>query len=136
MEGQDPPAIALSPANGRPIQVATVCNHIMQALLYGKGVDLYRLAKFLPPPTCCEWEQLEAAEIATGIDVSGNPISCGVGGGKLTKTDLLRPIMGDTFADTPYNDRSDDDKVKFGEWCNKAEWFMTLRRMGHEVSFD
>ena len=135
LEGESPQAIALSPANGRPIQVRTVCGHIIQALLYGKPVDLHRLAEFFPPPTSNEYAQMEAAELSTGINSCGNPLNCGVDGGKFAKTDFLRPIMGDHFIDTPYTERDEEDKVNFGSWCDRLEWYLTLRRIGHQPTF-
>mgnify|MGYP003867650937 CR=1 FL=1 len=134
-QGESPLTIALSPANGRPIQVATVCKHVMQALLYGKGVDLHRLAQFLPPPTSSEWDQLLAAEEETKMDPSKNPNSCTPEGDKFTMTGLLKPIMGDDFFAKSYEERSDEEKAEYGKWCNHLEWYMTLRRIGHTVTF-
>ena len=133
-EGESPQAIAISPSNGRPIQVKTVCGHIMQALLYGKAVDLHRLAEFAPPPTANEWEQMQAAEQSAGVDVSGDPVSSG-GGGKVAKVDLLRPILGDAIVDLPFDQRSEDDKSKLGHWYDCLEWYMTLKRIGYEPTF-
>ena len=135
VDGESPQTIALSPANGRPIQVQTVCGHIVQALLYGKPLDLHRLAQFLPPPTSSEWEMMQAAELSTGIDVCGNPVNCGADGGKFTKTEFLRPIMGDSFIDTPYNERDEGEKAKFGLWCDRLEWYLVLRRIGYQPTF-
>jgi hypothetical protein len=134
-EGESPMTIAMSPVNGRPIQVKTVCGHVMTALLHGRAVDLHRLNIFFPAPTQREWETLYEAEISTGVDVRGNPVICGVGGGKLTKTDILCPIMGSNFTNTPYNERDEEGKAKFGLWCDRLEWYMTLRRIGVEPTF-
>jgi hypothetical protein len=133
--GESPQTIAISPANGRPIQVKTVCAHIMTALLYGKGVDLHRLAQLLPPPSSDEWEQMQTAELSSGVDVCGDPVSSGVGGGKLAKGDLLKPILGDTTVDTPFNERSEDEKDKLTFWYDRLEWYMTLRRIGFVPTF-
>jgi len=62
--GEHPAIIAMNPENGRPIQVATVQNHIMSALLSGKPVNLKKLAEFgdCIPPNQSEWEQLYTIE--------------------------------------------------------------------------
>lgn len=135
LAGESPQTIALSPVNGRPIQVRTVCVHIIQALLYGKPVDLHRLAQFFPPPNSDEHAQMEAAEVSTGVDSCGNPLNCGVDGGKFAKTDFLRPIMGDHFIDTPYTERDEEDKTKFSLWCDRLEWYTTLKRIGYQPAF-
>jgi hypothetical protein len=135
-KGESPMTIAMSPVNGRPIQAKTVCGHVMTALLHGRAVDLHRLNIFFPAPTQREWEQLHEAEIFTGVDVRGNPVNCGVGGGKLTKTDLLGPIMGPDFMRTPYKELDEEEKAKFGLWCDRLEWYMTLRRIGIVPTFE
>jgi hypothetical protein len=113
----------------------TVVGHILDGLAQGRPVPLSRLAQFLPAPTKSEWEQLSQAEVTTGMSVVGDPDTCGPDGSKFTMTEFLRPIMGDAFFDTPYADRTDEDKVKFGQWCEKLKWYMALRRVGHEANF-
>jgi hypothetical protein len=135
LDGEHPQAIAMSPANGRPIQMNTVVGHILDGLAQGRPVPLSRLAQFLPAPTKSEWEHLSQAEVTTGMSVVGDPETCGLDGSKFTMTEFLRPIMGDAFFDTPYADRTDEDKVKFGQWCEKLKWYMALRRVGYEANF-
>jgi RecQ family ATP-dependent DNA helicase len=134
-EGESPPTIAMSPASGKPIQVATVVGHVLDAITHGRDVDAERLAKFLPPPSRGEWEQLQMAETSTNMDVAADPNSSGINGEKFTMTEFLRPIVGDEFVDTPFTERSQPDKDKFGHWCNRLKWYMALRRVGYEPSF-
>jgi RecQ family ATP-dependent DNA helicase len=134
-EGESPPTIAMSPANGKPIQVATVVAHVLEAVAHGRAVDLERLANFLPPPSKVEWEQLRKTETSTHMDVTEDPNASGANGEKFTMTEFLRPIMGDEFIDTPFTERSPADKDKFGHWCNRLKWYMALRRVGYEPSF-
>lgn len=133
--GESPPTIAMAPASGKPIQVATVVGHILDAITHGRDVDAERLAKFLPPPSKGEWEQLRMAETSTNMDVAADPDTSGINGEKFAMTEFLRPIMGDQFVDTPFIERSQPDKDKFGNWCNRLKWYMALRRVGYEPPF-
>jgi hypothetical protein len=135
LDGEHPQAIAMSPANGRPIQMNTVVGHILDGLTQGRPTPLNRLAQFLPAPTKSEWEKLKEAEATTGMSVCGDPNTSGLGGSKFTINEFLRPIMGDVVVDTPYTDRTEEDKVKHGQWCDKLKWYMALRRVGYEAIF-
>jgi hypothetical protein len=136
VRGESPEAIAMSPENGRPIQISTIISHVQYAFLLGKPVDLHRLSH-LPskPPDKREWVLLEQAEEATGIDVAGDPSSCCPCGSKFTMAEFLRPIMGDDFIDCPREERTDYDQQKFGEWCNLLKWYLFLRRAGIKPKF-
>lgn len=56
--GEHPQTIAMNPANGRPIQVATVVGHVLEGLVQGRAVDLQRLSQADTPPTKSQWEEL------------------------------------------------------------------------------
>jgi ATP-dependent DNA helicase RecQ/Werner syndrome ATP-dependent helicase len=136
LQKESPQTIAMSPSNGRPIQVSTVVGHILDGLLLGRPVDMYRLTPFCHEiPRRSHWIQLDLAAETTGIDVRGDPAHSGVGGGLFRLSDLLRPIMGDEFIDAPKEERSDEDKVKFGQWCNASKWYLALKRAGIEPAF-
>ena len=135
LNGEHPQSIAMSPANGKPIQMNTVVGHILDGLVLGRPVPLNRLAQFLPPPTKSEWQELKEAEATTGMSVVGDPNTSGLGGSKFTLTEFLRPIMGDSFVDTPFTERTVEDKAKFGHWCDMMKWYMALRRVGYEPTF-
>lgn len=135
LNGEHPQTIAISPTNGKPIQMATVVGHVLDGLVQGRPVPLDRLAQFMPPPSKSEWEQLQDAEAATGMSVVGDPNTSGPGSSKFTMTEFLRPIMGDAFVDTPYNERTEEDKEKFGHWCNSLKWYMALRRIDYQPTF-
>ena len=135
VRGESPQAIAMSPENGRPIQAMTVVGHIQDGFLLGKPVDLQRLSQVSKPPSQVEWMRLEQAEESMAIDVAGDPSSSGPGGSKFTMLEFLRPIMGDIFVDGPKEARSEDDRQKFGEWCNFLKWYLLLRRAGIKPSF-
>lgn len=127
VEGESPQTISLTPANGRPIQVSTVCNHILQGIVQGRGADLHRLANFLSAPTSSEWEQLQAAEISQSIDV--------VEDAKAKKSDLLRPILGDKLIDLEYTERNEEERDKYSLWCRLVDWYMALRRIDYKPTF-
>lgn len=135
LKGESAQAIAMSPANGRPIQVLTVIGHIQDAFILGRPVDLHRLASFTQLPSKSEWVQLEQAEESTGMNAAGDPSSSGVGDGQFALTDFLRPIMGDDFINAPREERLEQDKARFGQWCNFLKWYLFLKRTGIEPSF-
>lgn len=136
LAGEHPQTISMSPDNGRPIQVATVVGHILQGLEQGRAIPLKKLAAVIPAPTKYHWIELEKAEQVTSMSVVGDPNTSGVDGGKFLMTEFLRPIMGDAFVETPYPQRTDEDKAKFGKWCGALTWYMALKRVGYEPKFD
>jgi ATP-dependent DNA helicase RecQ/Werner syndrome ATP-dependent helicase len=136
LAGEHPQAIAMTPENGRPVQVATVIYHILQGLELGYPVPLKKLAAVLPAPTEDEWNELARTEQLTSMSVVGDPDTSGVDGGKFLMTEFLRPIMGDAFLDTPYNLRSSHEKAKFGQWCDALRWYCALKRVGFEPTFE
>lgn len=56
LSGEHPQTIAMTPSNGRPIQVDTVMGHILDGLVLGRPVPVGRVAQILTPPTKHEWE--------------------------------------------------------------------------------
>lgn len=123
--GENPLAIAMVPGGTKqPIQVQTVVGHILEATVFGREVDLQRLAEFTKPPNEKEWEELRAAELATGMNVCGDPETSGKNGDKFTMTEFLKPITGDNI-----------DRALFSQWCNHLKWYMALRRAGYEPKF-
>lgn len=135
MNGEDPQAIAMSPANGRPIQVNTVIGHIFEGMVQGRPVDLERLARYSTPPNQEQWNELERAEVQQAMSVSGDPTISGKEGGKFTMTDILAPIMGEAFVETPREDRTPEDIEKFSLWCEKLKWYMHMKRANIEPQF-
>jgi superfamily II DNA helicase RecQ len=130
--GESPQSISANPggrSGGRPIQVATVVSHILDALVRGKKVDLRRLEQYLAVPTRKEWEQLQQAEISTGMDVTGK------NGGKFLMKDLLRPIVGSAVTDTLPSARSESDQTLYAMWCDKLKLYLSFRRIGYDPTF-
>lgn len=71
VNGEHPQTIAMTQAGGKPIQVATVVGHLLDALTLGRAVDLHRLSASESPPTKSEWEELIRCSVETDIDVTG-----------------------------------------------------------------
>jgi len=133
--GEHPQAIAMSPANGRPIQVATVVGHILDGFMSGRPVDLKRLADLVLIPKKSEWDKLCQAEAETGIDVTGDPATSGAGGEIFRMSDLLVPVFGNVFIGKDYKERTESEKAQFSHWCAVLKWYMAFRRVGYIPQF-
>lgn len=135
-KGESPQTIAMTPTGGKkPIQVKTVVGYILDAIVHGRNVDLNRLTTFMTAPTKSEWEQLRAAETATGMNVCGDPEKSGRHGDRFLMTDFLRPIISDRVADTPFKERSEADMELCMKWFDLCKWYLALRRSGYEPAF-
>jgi len=136
ISGESPQTIAMSQGPGKkPIQVRTVVLHLLDAIVYGRNVDLSRLSPFLRPPTKKEWLLLRSAELSTGMDVCGDPDKCGRNGEGFTMTEFLRPILGDQIVYRSYAERSDAEKDFITTWYDLVKWYMALRRVDYEPTF-
>jgi len=134
--GEHPQTIAISPISGRPIQVNTVIGHIFDGILSGLKVDLRRLSTLSTPPTKSHWDALSCLEVETDINVVGDPKTSGKNGEIVRMSDFLAPIMGEEFVAKDFNDRTLEEKAKFGEWCQYFKWYSSLRRIGFTPSFE
>lgn len=74
IKGEHPLTIAMTQKSGKPIQVATVVGHILDALVQGRDVDLHRLSTSELPPNRSEWQELVRCSVETGIDVTGGEL--------------------------------------------------------------
>ena len=99
-------------------------------------MDLKRLSQFGDLPNKQQWHELEEAEQKMGMSVCGDPSTCGSKGSKFTMTDMLHPIMGDAFAETPYDQRTKEEVISFSKWCSLLKWYMTLKRAGIVPRFE
>jgi len=136
LAGEHAQTIAMTPANGRPIQVGTVVGHILDGLTHGREVDLKRLSSESTPPNEEEWDKLLMCESETGFDITGDPSTSGVDGGHFVMKDFLCPVMGNAFVMKDYTERSEEEKAEFSKWCGVLKWYMSLRRAGYIPSFD
>jgi len=138
IEKEHPQTIAMSPANGKPIQIQTVTSHIFDGMMSGRPVDLKRLSTISPPPTRDEWDVLskvEAENASNGMDITGDPKTSGRNGEAFRLTDFLEPILGISFTSKEYADRTEEESQQFGKWCKILKWYMSLRRNGYVPTF-
>ena len=70
------------------------------------------------------------------MSVIGDANTSVVDGGKFSMMEFLRPIMGDAFVETPYTERTYEDKAAFGKWCWALTWYMALTHVGYEPKLD
>ena len=134
--GEHPQTIAMTPTNGRPIQVATVVGHIIEGVTAGRPTNMRKVAAVSPPPLKSEWQRLESAENQTGMDVTGDPKISGLEGGAFKMLDFLAPIMGESFTCKNYDERTPQEKEYYTHWCNLLKWYMVLRRIEYKPQFD
>mmetsp|Transcript_8488 Transcript_8488/g.18994 ORF Transcript_8488/g.18994 Transcript_8488/m.18994 type:complete len:1008 (-) Transcript_8488:186-3209(-) len=135
VNGDNPQTIAMTQTSGRPIQVATVVGHIIEAFVQGRAVDLHRLSSAEPPPTKSEWEELVRCSVETGIDVAGDPATSGANSEKFSMKDFLVPIMGNAFALKDFKERTPEETTKWNKWLGYLKWYLAFVRVGHEPSF-
>jgi hypothetical protein len=136
MAGEHIQTIAMSPVNGRPIQVSTVVSHIFDGLVSGREVNLRRLNAVATFPNKAEWERLEEMEKESGIDVTANPDVSGKDGGPFRMTDFLTPVMGPDFASKEFSDRTEEEKTIFNKWCSLLKCYISFRRSGYKPCFE
>ena len=136
LDGESPMTIAMSPANGRPIQVNTVVKHIQDGLLHGRPVPLKKLAAVVPPPNKEEWNELRRCEDLTGMDVEGDPSTSGINGEAFRMTDFLAPLMGAAFLAKDFKERTEEERAKFNHWCSLLNWYLVLRRSKYQPTFE
>ncbi|KAL9184374.1 LOW QUALITY PROTEIN: hypothetical protein ACHAXT_002460 [Thalassiosira profunda] len=132
--GTHPQTIAMTQKSGKPIQVATVVGHILEALVQGRPVDL-ELAAADPPPNRAEWDELVRCSVETGLDVTGDPATSGPNSERFAMKDFLAPIMGNAFALKDYKERTPEESSKLTKWCSCLKWYLALRRVGVEPTF-
>lgn len=128
MSGEHPQTIAMSPANGRPITVATVIFHILDGMVSGRPVDFKRLSNFVSFPDKEQWEIMKGIEVDTNMDVTD--------GGSFKMTDFLVPVMGNMFAAKEYSERTEEENALFSKWCQLLKCYMAMRRIGYIPIFE
>lgn len=134
-KGEHMQTIAVTQASGKPIQVATVISHILDAIAHGRCVDLHRLSSAEQPPTKSEWDDLVRCELTTGMDVTADPATSGPNGDRWSMKDFLVPVMGNAFVLKDFKDRTPKESAKFSKWCAHIKWYLAFRRASFEPTF-
>ena len=80
----------------------------------------------LAPPSEDEWEKLESAEAASGLDVVKTE--------KLSTTDVLKVFV--PGAEKPFAERDDAEKAELNRWFGKLSWYTSFRKVGLVPSFE
>ena len=124
-------SIASNPEYGKGILPTTVVGHVLEGLVQGRAVYLKRLAMQAPvaPPNSTEWEKLEEAMDAAGVDVVTD---------KPSPYDVIVKI-DDSLAEIiamPFGDRSDEQKATLAPWLDAFRWFSAFKRAGYTPNFE
>jgi len=142
LRGERPEAIALSQASGRPVATRTVLGHVLRALLFGREVDLARLAGCPPGGlglpgqlsqlTNEEWLALDQAEALLRLDVVAND--------KFPRKDLVLQVLYVVLADDAEalekakeakpETKSEEQKQLEAAWYEKVDWWFHLKAAG------
>lgn len=113
--GANPQAIALSA--GKVLKEVTVVGHLLEAIPWGKPVDLKRLASFCDFfPNKSEWDKLAAAEVRSRIDPTTNA--------SVMMSEFLSAVM----PVKPPDERTQEEKDVLACWFNKLKVYQALRR--------
>jgi len=70
------------------------------------------------------------------MNVTADPASSGANGEKFIIKEFLEPILGTAFTLKDYKERTPEESEIFSMWCCKLNWYMSLRRVGFEPSFE
>lgn len=123
-------SIGSNPDHGKPIKPITVFGHVLEGMVHGRVVNLVRLAEQAPspPPNSTEWEKLELAMVAAGVDVVAD---------KPSSYDIIAKI-DDNLAEIialPWADRSDEQQAAVRPWHDAITWFNAFKRVGYKPTF-
>lgn len=128
--GLDAGALAMKPpGGGKSVQVGTVMSNVLTALTFGKPVDLARLSQQCgsSPPNKREWEQIEEAVNARGLNVEEEGFR-----GK----EVLAGILGDASVNREPAQKSEAERGLEAQWYSRLKWWEALRRVRFPAEFD
>ena len=119
----------------KPRAPSTIVGHVLLALEHARPVDLGRLAAGIAPsplPDRAQWEALEGAAAAAGVDVVAQP-------GAPNVTDLLAHVEATAGAVRRKREGAasvlEEDRALMGAWYARAKWWVALKRAGVPVAF-
>lgn len=127
--------IAMSQDSEKTIQQTTVVRHLLDALTFGRTVDLQRLHRDglavrpvpIGAPDTATWDMLEQALVTVQDEVDV------VGADKYVAKLLAQACSGHIakVAMIDYKDRTEDQSHLYAEWNNARMWWEALKRAGY-----
>ena len=125
--GESLQQIAAVGPSGKAIAPRTVVNYILAAFKQGQTLDLARFERQCAelgyaPPSETEWKQL-----LTAFDQRMSHAD-------ITQTHLLMTFLPE--AAKPRAERTAAEQATVTSWHQKAAWFLALRRVGRQPSFE
>jgi RecQ family ATP-dependent DNA helicase len=125
-KGEHVEAIAMSQANGKAIQSATVLGHLFEALTQGKPLDFSRAISSFPEftdnlLTQSDCDALEQASCTQNINVVETT--------SLFSKDLVKGLVAHDV-DKPHNEKTFVEKSSESRWYAKIRLWIPLKRCG------
>merc|ERR1712151_1173507 len=116
------------PKGKAPIQVSTVCSHVLTALSHGMPVDLQRAFKEaeIPTPEEAEWQKIEEAAAER---------NCNVDAPEYKSKEVLCGILGPENVNREPSEKSDADKAVEARWYTKLRIWEALKKVWFQASF-
>ena len=124
--GESVEAVATTRADGRAVQPSTVVGHLLEALVQGRDVDLGRAlgggSDFgATVPREAEWERMEDAASAEGVDPVGDPSA-------FSAKAILRGVVGAELAEKDRELKTEGERAAEAAWYGKIRVWAALRR--------
>ena len=148
--GETLASIALSQETGRAIQVATVRGHVLKGLVAARApIDLQRLHRECSTGagggsiSRIQWEALDVAAASTTPPLRLADVEeWGIKGDKKfhleRQAELLATVDGGSLRvlqETPWSDRSEEQKQTYSSWATAVDWWGALQRAGVPVNW-
>jgi hypothetical protein len=132
--GESVEAVATTRADGRAVQPSTVVGHLLEALVQGRDVDLGRALGGSSSsggggfgatvPREAEWERMEDAASAEGVDPVGDPSA-------FSAKAILRGVVGAELAEKDRELKTEGERAAEAAWYGKIRVWAALRRAEH-----
>lgn len=128
--GESVEAVATTRADGRAVQPSTVVGHLLEALVQGRDVDLGRAlgggSDFgATVPREAEWERMEDAASAEGVDPVGDPSA-------FSAKAILRGVVGAELAEKDRELKTEGERAAEAAWYGKIRVWAAMRRAGQK----
>jgi hypothetical protein len=149
--GETLASIAVGQDGGRVIQVATVRGHLLKGLVAARAsIHLQRLHQECSTAagggsiSRAQWEALDVAAASTTPPLRlADAAEWGIKGDKafqlVRQAELLAAVDGGALRalqDTPWSDRSEEQRQTYSAWLTAVDWWGALRRAGVPVRWE